>query len=83
MQTVNAGGGETATYTPRPPGIILPLGPTGGAGQLPDHDQIATAAFVADIKGRDMMIDRYAQLLNTAAQVPRRVAYRVGSWTWR
>jgi NADH dehydrogenase FAD-containing subunit len=64
-------GGELVTYTPRPPAIILPLGPTGGAGQLPDHDGIATADLVAQVKGRDMMIDRYAQLLNAAAQVPR------------
>jgi hypothetical protein len=43
--------------------IILPLGPAGGAGQLPNREDIATAEFISRVKGQDMMIDRYAQLL--------------------
>jgi NADH dehydrogenase FAD-containing subunit len=66
-----AGNEATATYAPRPPAIILPLGPTGGAGQLPDRDEIVSAEFVAEVKGRHMMIDRYAQFFNVAAEVPR------------
>jgi NADH dehydrogenase FAD-containing subunit len=62
---------ERAAYTPSPPAIILPLGPTGGAGQLPTQDDIATAEFVSQIKGQDMMIDRYIGLLNTQTAVPR------------
>jgi apoptosis-inducing factor 2 len=59
-----AGAGERVAYAPNPPGIILPLGPTGGAGQLPGRDDLLTAEYVAEIKGRDMLIDRYVQLLN-------------------
>jgi NADH dehydrogenase FAD-containing subunit len=55
-------GGEPTVYTPVPPAIVLPLGPSGGAGQLPGTDQLLGAAGVADLKGRDMMMDRYLQL---------------------
>ena len=65
-----AGSPERTTYTPAPPAMILPLGPNGGAGQLPNRDDIATAAFVSEVKGRDMMIDRYAQLLNADPAAP-------------
>ena len=58
------GTGEYTSYTPGPPVIILPLGPTGGAGQLPGRDDIAPAELVSQAKGRDMMIDRYTQLLD-------------------
>jgi NADH dehydrogenase FAD-containing subunit len=60
-------GGEPAEYTPAPPAILLPLGPTRGAGQRADAEQLFTAEEVAQIKGRDVMIDRFAQLLNADA----------------
>ena len=41
-----------------------PLGPAGGASQLPGQDEIGTAELTSQIKGRDMMIDRYADLLH-------------------
>jgi hypothetical protein len=44
--------------------IVLPLGPAGGASQLPGQEDIATAELTSRIKGRDMMIDRYADLLH-------------------
>ena len=47
-----------------PPVIVLPLGPAGGASQLPGQDEIGTAELTSQIKGRDMMIDRYADLLH-------------------
>ena len=66
-----AGSDERAVYSPGPPVIILPLGPTGGAGQLPNRDDIVTAALISDIKGRDMMVDRYVELLNVHPAKPR------------
>jgi apoptosis-inducing factor 2 len=57
-------GSEPAEYTAGPPSIVLPLGPTGGAGQRADTTELLTSEQVAQIKGRDMMIDRFAQLLN-------------------
>jgi len=55
---------ERSTYTVAPPSIILPLGPTGGAGQRGDTGEIISAEFVSKIKGSDLMIDRYAEMLN-------------------
>ena len=62
-----AGTGERTVYSPGPPVMILPLGPSGGAGQLPNRDDIATAEVISEIKGREMMVDRYATLLNVQA----------------
>lgn len=59
-----AGHDERVTYTPSPPAIVLPIGSDGGAGQLPNRDEILDGAAVAEIKGRDLMVDRYVQLLN-------------------
>ncbi len=59
---IDADPGRRQAYAPRPPGIVLPLGPTGGAGQTADG-QILGADAVAAIKGRDMMIDRFVELL--------------------
>jgi NADH dehydrogenase FAD-containing subunit len=59
-----AGSDERTTYTVAPPSIILPLGPLGGAGQRADSGEIMSADFVSQVKGGDMMINRYAELLN-------------------
>ncbi len=55
-------GGEGATHTPGPPSIILPLGPAGGAGQAPGREDLLTPEYVADVKGRDMFVARYADM---------------------
>jgi hypothetical protein len=34
--------------------IAIPLGPEGGAGQLPGQEEIAGAEVIAELKGRDM-----------------------------
>jgi NADH dehydrogenase FAD-containing subunit len=54
------GEGELAGYTRFPPAIVVPLGPEGGAGQLPGTDGILSAEQAADIKGRSLMIDGIA-----------------------
>ncbi len=58
------GSDERATYAVAPPSIILPLGPSGGAGQLGTTGEIISAEYVSKIKGTDLMIDRYAEMLN-------------------
>ncbi|WP_035743349.1 FAD-dependent oxidoreductase [Arthrobacter sp. MA-N2] len=50
-------------YTPSRPVIILPLGPSGGSGQLPDGE-IASPEMISQIKGQHMMIDRFVEMLN-------------------
>jgi NADH dehydrogenase FAD-containing subunit len=49
-------------YEPLPPVILIPLGPTGGAGQLPGSDEIAGADVASQLKGTHMMVDNYAAL---------------------
>ena len=60
------GSEERTTYTVAPSSIILPLGPLGGAGLRGDTGENISAEFVSKIKGGDLMIDRYAELLNLA-----------------
>lgn len=56
------GAGELGRYEPFPPMIVIPLGPAGGAGFI--GDGVAGAAKIAELKGRHMLIDRYAALFD-------------------
>jgi apoptosis-inducing factor 2 len=60
-------GGELASYERYPPAIAIPLGPHGGAGQFPGQEEIVSAQAIAEIKGRDMMVDRYLTLFDAVA----------------
>jgi apoptosis-inducing factor 2 len=62
-----AGEADLTPYEPSAPVIIVPVGPAGGSGQLPGSDDLATGEMVAQIKGRDMLIGRYAELLGVTA----------------
>ena len=66
VQAQIEGSAELAAYTPSKPVIILPLGPSGGSGQLPDGE-IASPELISEIKGQHMMIDRYVEMLNLGA----------------
>ena len=63
IRALITGEGTMAEAPMTPPAIVLPLGPEGGAGQRPNQEQLLGPSEVAAIKGRDMMIDRYAQFL--------------------
>jgi NADH dehydrogenase FAD-containing subunit len=63
IKALITGDGELAAWQPMPPTIIVPIGPEGGSGQLGDSEELATPEFVADRKGREMMIGRFAELL--------------------
>ena len=56
------GEGALASYDPFPPLIAVPLGPEGGAGLL--GDGVAGPAAIAEIKGRDMLVDAYAAMFD-------------------
>jgi NADH dehydrogenase FAD-containing subunit len=62
IKTLLAGQGELRRYQPPPPGIVLPLGPDGGAGYRADVG-LLDAAKTAQIKGQHMMVDRFAEML--------------------
>jgi apoptosis-inducing factor 2 len=55
-------GGQLQTHEPSPDAILVTFGPDGGAAQLPGQDEIAGAETAAQLKSRDMMVDRYAEM---------------------
>jgi len=54
-------GGEPMAYRPADASILLPLGPSHGAGQHPAMGLIGAAA-TAEYKGSDLLVGRYATL---------------------
>ena len=63
IRALITGEGELQAYEPTAPGIMVPIGPAGGSGQRPGVDELIPAEQVAQAKGRDMMVDRFAALL--------------------
>lgn len=60
----------TATYRPAPfPAILLPLGTSGGVGQLPSPDgpSVARSAMVAEYKGADLFTGRFVEQFGPTA----------------
>jgi NADH dehydrogenase FAD-containing subunit len=60
----------TASYQPSPhPMILLPLGPRGGAGQLPTPDgpAVVPAATVSQYKGVDLFTGRFTEQFGPTA----------------
>lgn len=63
IRALITGDGELAAWEPATPSIIVPIGPTGGSGQVGDNEELATPEIVAEMKGRELMVGRYAELL--------------------
>ncbi|HEV7679904.1 MAG TPA: FAD-dependent oxidoreductase [Candidatus Dormibacteraeota bacterium] len=62
-----AGGRSDLTEYQRVGAVIaVPIGPTGGAGQLPGSDDVVGRETISDLKGRDLMVDHFAQLFGLA-----------------
>jgi NADH dehydrogenase FAD-containing subunit len=70
IRALIAGDRELARYEPLPPSIVVPIGPDGGAGQQHGSEDLVPAEVVAQLKGRDMMVDRFAELLGVKAADP-------------
>ena len=49
-------------YEPPPPAIVIPLGPGGGASELPGQDEIAGAEQTSSMKGEHLFVERYQEL---------------------
>ena len=61
---------DIAAYEPYGAAIVVPIGPEGGSGQLPGQDEIVSREMVANLKGRDLMVERYGEtfgLVNSAS----------------
>jgi NADH dehydrogenase FAD-containing subunit len=57
------GTGQLLSYEPGPPGIALPLGPTGGVSYA-ESAGVLGAAMTARIKGTSLRVEVYRDLLN-------------------
>jgi apoptosis-inducing factor 2 len=66
IRALITGNGELAAWERFPPLIAIPLGPEGGSGFL--GDGVADPATIAQVKGRDMLIDNYASLFDAAPE---------------
>jgi NADH dehydrogenase FAD-containing subunit len=60
-------GTELTNYESMGVAIAVPIGPTGGAGQLPGQDDVVGSEMISEIKGRELMVDRFSQLFGLAA----------------
>jgi NADH dehydrogenase FAD-containing subunit len=64
------GDSDISAYQPYGPAIVVPIGPEGGSGQLPGQEELASREMVATVKGRDLMVDRFAETLGITTSVP-------------
>ena len=53
-------------YEAGPSALILPLGPTGGAGEVPGRG-LLTADAVSQVKGHDMFVGQYEELFRVTS----------------
>ena len=68
LKMVN-GDDDIAAYQSYGEAIVVPIGPEGGSGQLPGQEELASREMVATVKGRDLMVDRYAEILGPETSV--------------
>jgi hypothetical protein len=64
LRSLITGEGEPSAYEPMLPGIAVPLGPQGGAGQFPGSTDVVGAKVVSEVKGQHLMADRTAELFD-------------------
>jgi len=62
IRALVTGEGELTTYQPGPVGILLPLGPHGGASQMPGQGVVG-AEVTARYKSADLMTGRFRDML--------------------
>jgi NADH dehydrogenase FAD-containing subunit len=62
INSLAQGQSDLAHYESRGVAIAVPIGPTGGAGQFPGQDEIVGRETIAEVKGRELMVDRYREL---------------------
>jgi len=62
---------DLAEYQSMGVAIAVPIGPTGGAGQFPGQDDIVGSETIAELKGRDLMVDRYGEFFGLATAAAR------------
>jgi apoptosis-inducing factor 2 len=68
IRALITGDGDLKTHQPSAPGIFVPIGPDGGSGQRADSDDLVPPEVVAELKGRDMMVERFAEMLGLTGE---------------
>jgi NADH dehydrogenase FAD-containing subunit len=63
------GRSDLTSYESMGVAIAVPIGPSGGAGQFPGQDGVVGRETIAEVKGRDLMVDRFSELFALAASV--------------
>jgi apoptosis-inducing factor 2 len=66
IRALITGEGELAAYESMGTAIFVTVGPDGGSGQRPDSDELVAAELVSQLKGRDMLVERYGELFGLA-----------------
>jgi NADH dehydrogenase FAD-containing subunit len=66
INSLAEGRSDLAGYESVGVAIAVPIGPTGGAGQFPGQDDIVGRETIADVKGRELMVDRFGELFGLA-----------------
>jgi apoptosis-inducing factor 2 len=70
IRALITGDGELTAYEPMGPAIFVTVGPDGGSGQRPDSDELVAAELVSQLKGRDMLVDRYNEVFGLTEAAP-------------
>jgi NADH dehydrogenase FAD-containing subunit len=66
INSLAGGRSDLAHYESMGVAIAVPIGPSGGAGQFPGQDEIVGSETIAEVKGRELMVDRYGELFGLA-----------------
>jgi NADH dehydrogenase FAD-containing subunit len=69
INALTEGKSDLTNYESMGVAIAVPIGPTGGAGQFPGQDEIVGPETIAEVKGRELMVDRFSELFGIAASV--------------
>ena len=66
INSLAQGRSDLAHYESMGVAIVVPIGPTGGAGQFPGQDEIVRSETVSEVKGRDLMVDQFGEVFGLA-----------------
>jgi NADH dehydrogenase FAD-containing subunit len=66
INSLAQGRSNLAYYEPMGVAIAVPIGPTGGAGQFPGQNEIVGRETISEVKGRDLMVDQFGEVLGLA-----------------
>ncbi len=66
IKALASGDQKLSHYEPAGTVILVTIGSTGGAGQLPGQDDIAGRDVASAVKGQTLAVDRYAELFGLA-----------------